>query len=290
MTSIIQQMKNNINYKINTFISNPEADKFAKEEAERKKKEEQRALVEKQTAERLVRQKAKSKNESDKLLKSEPGIDKIESIFTKLNPKTDEEEEYVDVSWKLWSDGRKDDNYVAKKKDFDEFVNSVDPEFLKTLYKNYEEAQKEAEERAEKANFSSQRFVKTTWNTFLSIFFSVIKFLLGILAVSFAVNLNLYKSWQYRLLYAIFAYRFWFIVIPYVLFYRWAWLKKKPKFYSLIPLVPLRFENYFLSQFYSWLSYKPDDEIEAQKEWVTWQKEQDEAAKKENEEIKKEKE
>jgi hypothetical protein len=274
MASIIQQMKNNLVFKVNSMISNPEADAYAKKQEEEKNKEAERAAREKETAERMARQKAKSKKETEKLLKTEPGIHRIESIYTKPD-KDGDDEEYVDVSWKPWPNGNKDANYNAKKRDFDALVNSVDAELLKTLYATYEKEKKQAEERARKANFSVQRLAKTSWDTFLSIFFSTVKILLGILAVSFATNLNLYKQWPYRLLYAIFAYRFWFVVIPYVLLYRWAWLKKQPKFYSLIPMVPLRFENRLMAQFFSWLSFKPDDEINAQREWITWKKEQD---------------
>lgn len=274
MASIIQQMKKNVMFKFNNLISNPEADAYAKKEEDIKKKEAEQAVNEKLTTERIERQKTKSKKESEKLLKTDPGVHRIESIYVKQNKQGDDEE-YVDVSWKAWPNGNKDNNYVAKKKDFDAFVNSVDPELLKGLYVTYEREQKNAEERVKKANFSVERLAKTSWDTFLSIFFATVKILLGILAVSFATNLNLYKQWTYRLLYAVFAYRFWFVVIPYVLLYRWAWLKKQPKFYSLIPLVPLRFENRLMAQFFSWLSYKPDDEIDAQREWLTWKKERE---------------
>ncbi len=274
MSSIITAMKNKVAYKVNQLVSDPEAEEFAKEAADRKKKEEERLAKEKASAERLARQKAKSKKETEKLLKSDPGVDKIEQIYTKQNL-DGEDEEYVDVSWKPYADGRKDANYTVKKVEFDALVNTVDPEFLKQLYADYEKRQKQAEERQEKANFSTKRMAKHTWETFWSIFRKVIGILLGILAASLAVNLNLYKHWPYRVLYAVFAYFYWYLVIPYVFLYRWFWLGKQPKFYSLLPLVPLRFENRYMAQFYSWLSYKPDDEIESQKEWLTWKKEHD---------------
>lgn len=266
MSSIIQQMKNNVAYKVHTLVSNPDAEAHAQKEAEAKKREAERAAAEKETAERIARQKARTKKESERLLKSEPGLNRIESLYTKVVDGDDVE--YVEVSWKPWKDGRQDKPYVAKKTDFDAFVNAVDPELLKSLYATYEKEQKRAEDRAEKANFSAGRLAKTTWETFLNLFLTILKTLLGIFGASLATNLNLYKPWPYRLLYAIFGFLFWFIVIPYVLLYRWAWLKKQPKFYALIPLVPLRFENRFLAFFYSWLSYKPDAEIEAQKEWL----------------------
>jgi hypothetical protein len=275
MASIIQQMKNNIAFKINSLVSNPEADAYAAKEAENKKRKAERDLAEKESAERLARQRAKSKRESEILLKTNPGVDRIESIYTKTNDAGDEED-FVDVSWKPRADGTRDKNFVTKKRDFDSFVNSVDPELLKTLYATYEQEQKDAQRRVEKANFSVARMTKTTFSNFWSIFSAVLKVLIGILAASLATNLNLYKPWLYRILYAIFAYRYWFLVLPYVFLYRWAYLKKQPVFYSLIPLVPLRFENRFLSQFYSWLSYKPDDEIASQKEWLQWKKEHEE--------------
>lgn len=259
---------------MNQLVSDPEAETFAKEAAEKKKKEEERIAKEKASAERIARQKTKTKKETEKLLKSDPGVDKIEQIYTKQLP-DGEEEEYVDVSWKPYTDGRKDTNYTVKKTEFDALVNTVDSEFLKQLYADYDTRQKQAKEREEKANFSTKRMAKQTWETFWSIFRKVIGILLGILAASLAVNLNLYKHWPYRILYAVFGYFYWYLVIPYVYLYRWFWLGKQPKFYSLLPLVPLRFENRYVAQFYSWLSYKPDDEIESQKEWLTWQKEQE---------------
>ncbi len=267
-------MKNKVAYKVNQLVSDPEAEKFAKEAGEKKKKEEEKKAREKANSERLERQKGKNKQEAEKLLLYEPGVKKIERIYTEKSEEGDDID-YVEVSWKSWSDGRKDPNYISKKSEFDALVNSVNPDLLKEFYGEYDKRQKEEAERITKANFSTKRLATITWKTFWDIFGKVILILLGILAASLAVNLNLYKSWLYRILYAVFAYRYWFVVIPYVYLYRWAWLGKKPKFYSLLPLVPLRLEGNLLPKLYSWMSYKPDDEIDSQREWLTWKKEQE---------------
>lgn len=87
------------------------------------------------------------------------------------------------------------------------------------------------------------------------------------LGSSLAVNLNVYKNWAYRLLYAIYGGIFCLIVIPYVLFYRWLWLGKKPKFYSLMPLFPYHWDNRFMQIVFGWISYRPDADIDSLREW-----------------------
>jgi hypothetical protein len=88
----------------------------------------------------------------------------------------------------------------------------------------------------------------------------------GVLGASLATNLNIYKPSLFRILYAIYGFLFFFIVIPYVIGYRYFWLGKKPKFYGLIPLVPYHFDNPIAAFFLSWMSYRPDDARNL-KEW-----------------------
>lgn len=95
----------------------------------------------------------------------------------------------------------------------------------------------------------------------------VFVFLLGgVLGSSLATNLNVYKPSLFRILYAIYGFFFFFLVIPYVIGYRYFWLGKKPKFYGLIPLVPYHFDNPIAAFFLSWMSYKPDEALNL-KEW-----------------------
>jgi hypothetical protein len=281
MSSIIQAMKNKVAYKINNLVSDPEAEKFAKEAEQRRKEEEKKKESEKEEAERQKRSNMEFTKQVKKVAMKEPGIDKIERIYSKKIEGKDEEEEWIDISFRPYPDGRKEPIFSTEKKLFDIFFGSKyhdDKElndFIKKLYDDYDKRQKQEVERITKANFSTKRLATITWKTFWDIFGKVILILLGILAASLAVNLNLYKSWLYRILYAIFSYKYWFVVIPYVYLYRWAWLGKKPKFYSLLPLVPLRLEGNLLPKLYSWMSYKPDDEIDSQREWLTWKKEQE---------------
>jgi cation transport ATPase len=129
---------------------------------------------------------------------------------------------------------------------------------------------KEAEERSK---FSFTRLFGTVFGTFLTIFLIFLLFFCGVLGASLATNLNLYHSAPYRVLYAIYGFLFFFLVIPYVLGYRWFWKGKQPRFYSLIPLVPYHLDNRFIAFLFSWLSYKPDDQIDSLKEWMKEQEE-----------------
>lgn len=99
----------------------------------------------------------------------------------------------------------------------------------------------------------------------ITLCFALIVF--GLLGSSLATNLNIYKSGYFRTLYAIYGFIFFFIVIPYVFGYRWWWMGSKPRFYSFIPLVPYRFENRWAQLFLSWMSFRPEDSIDALKEW-----------------------
>lgn len=130
-------------------------------------------------------------------------------------------------------------------------------------------AEKAAAEAAEleRANFESGRLVKRvfgTAGTILLVFFTVV---LGVYGASLATNLNIYRNFWYRLLYTIYGFLGFFIVIPYVLLYRWWWLGKKPRFYALLPLIPYHLDNRIAQLLFSWLSFKPDDQMAALKEW-----------------------
>lgn len=130
-----------------------------------------------------------------------------------------------------------------------------------------DERQKAEQARKDRATFSITRMFGST----LGIMFTILLvFLLVVFAVfgsSLAVNLNVHKPMAYKILYAIYGFLFFFLVIPYVLLYRWFWMGKRPKFYSLIPIIPYRINNPWLALFISWMSYKPDDDVELLKEW-----------------------
>jgi hypothetical protein len=122
-------------------------------------------------------------------------------------------------------------------------------------------------EREAKAKFSGSRLagkVAGIVGTILLCFFLVIG---GIYGSSLATNLNLYRSWPYRVLYAVYGFIFFPIVVVYVLGYRWFWLGRKPRYYGLIPLVPEPFTRPILQTLLGWLTYVPDDAVHALEEW-----------------------
>jgi uncharacterized membrane protein YdbT with pleckstrin-like domain len=123
---------------------------------------------------------------------------------------------------------------------------------------------KAAEERK---TFSFTRLLGTAGGIFFTIILVFLLFFGAVLGASLATNLNLYLPTPYRILYAIYGFLLFFLVIPYVLGYRWFWKGKRPRFYSLIPLIPYHLDNRFAAFLFSWLSYKPDDQVDSLMEW-----------------------
>ena len=119
----------------------------------------------------------------------------------------------------------------------------------------------------ERAEFSASRLFGNVLSTTMKIVLAFLLVVGGVYGSSLATNLNLYHEAPYRVLYAIYGFLFFLLVIPYVLLYRWWWKGLKPRFYSLIPLVPYHFDNYYAGILLSWMSYRPDDRIESLKEW-----------------------
>jgi uncharacterized membrane protein len=112
----------------------------------------------------------------------------------------------------------------------------------------------------ERATFSTKRLFSRAFGVLekvLRVFFWIA---LAVFGSSLATNLNVYRDWPYRLLYAIYGAIFFFVVIPYVLLWRWAFQKKRPRFYALIPLIGSPIENHFLAVLLSWFTFKTDDE------------------------------
>lgn len=131
-----------------------------------------------------------------------------------------------------------------------------------------QERDKLAAEQEARGKFDLGRLTGNALGTALNIVLILVLVGLGTFGASLATNLNLYKPTTYRVLYAIYGFFFFFVVIPYCIGYRWWWNGHQPRFYALIPLVPYKFENRWMGIFFSWLSYKPDDEIEQLKEWL----------------------
>lgn len=126
---------------------------------------------------------------------------------------------------------------------------------------------KEAADRAARSKFDTGRFVKKVTGTTTTILLWFAGIAGAIYGAHLATNLNLYRSWPYRVLYAIYGAIFFPVVILYVLGYRWFWKGKKPRYYALLPLIPYFINQPVLAKLLSWMSYKPDDVIEAYQEW-----------------------
>ena len=110
--------------------------------------------------------------------------------------------------------------------------------------------------------FSVERMFKRAFGVTLQILHVFIFIALGIFGASLATNLNVYRDWPYRVLYLIYGFVFCFIVIPYVLLWRWAYLKQRPRFYSLFPIIGMHFDHPMTAALLSWLSFKPDADME----------------------------
>lgn len=129
-----------------------------------------------------------------------------------------------------------------------------------------EKAKAEAEQK-ERETFDSGRLVGRVFGTIGQILLVFVILVFGVFGASLATNLNLYRSAPFRILYAIYGFLFFWIVIPYVLLYRWWWQGHKPRFYALLPIIPYHLDHPWAALLFSWLSYKPDDRIAALKEW-----------------------
>ena len=126
---------------------------------------------------------------------------------------------------------------------------------------------KKAEELAARKEFRAGRFAGKVVGIISTILFGFAMVAGGIYGAHLATNANLYRSWPYRLLYAFYGFIFFPIVVVYMLGYRWWWQGKKPQYYALLPLIPYFINQPILARLFSWMSYKPDDEIRALQEW-----------------------
>jgi hypothetical protein len=120
----------------------------------------------------------------------------------------------------------------------------------------------------ERENFEAGRLAKRVFGTIGTILLVFLLVVLGVYGASLASNLNIYRNAWFRVLYTIYGFLGFFVVIPYVLLYRWWWNGKKPRFYSLIPLIPYHLDNRLAQTLFGWLSFRPDDQIDALKEWI----------------------
>lgn len=133
--------------------------------------------------------------------------------------------------------------------------------------KDDDEAAAKEEAAKERAKFDIVRLLGRVFGIVSQIVGIFLILSLCVLGSSLATNLNVYHEWPTRLLYAIYGFLFFWLVIPYVLLYRWYWKGLRPRYYALVPLVPYHFDNYYAALLFSWLSFKPDDVIPTLEEW-----------------------
>jgi hypothetical protein len=121
---------------------------------------------------------------------------------------------------------------------------------------------------ARKDEFSVSRLLSNAANR--SVTYIVLGLLLFFACIgsSMAVNLNMYKSTPFKVLYAIYGFLFGFVVVPYVLLYRWYWQGKQPKYYGFIPFVPGFFTRPWVQFLLGWLTYKKDEHMGNTQEWI----------------------
>lgn len=115
--------------------------------------------------------------------------------------------------------------------------------------------------------FSIGRLFANATNYAISIACITIGTFICMISSSMAVNLNIYKSYPYKILYAIFGFIFSLVVIPYVIGYRWLYKGKKPRYYGFLPFIPRYFKNYYIQMLFGWLTYRPDEQIWELQEW-----------------------
>jgi len=121
----------------------------------------------------------------------------------------------------------------------------------------------------EQDTFSTSRMLGSILNTALSVFFSLLTIFCILISASLAVNLNIYKPVPFRILYAIYGSLFPYIVLPYVLLYRWMYLGKRPQYYGFLPFIPRFFVHRPIQFLFGWLTFKPDIHMWELQEWRT---------------------
>jgi len=125
-----------------------------------------------------------------------------------------------------------------------------------------EAEQKEAEPE-DMNKFSVNRLFKRALDITLQIVKVFVLIALILFGASLATNLNIYRTLPYRIFYAFYGALFFFVVIPYVLLWRWAYKGKRPKFYGLLPILDFQISNPILAALFSWMSFQPDEEMYA---------------------------
>ena len=121
---------------------------------------------------------------------------------------------------------------------------------------------------AAKDQFSVSRLLSTAVGKAASFVILGTLLFLACLGSSMAVNLNMYKSTPFKVLYAIYGFLFGFVVVPYVLLYRWWWLGKQPTYFGFLPFIPGFFVRPQVQFLLGWLTYKKDPHMGDTQEWI----------------------
>jgi hypothetical protein len=128
-------------------------------------------------------------------------------------------------------------------------------------------AAKAAADEKMKDEFSVTRLLGNATSYAVAIAMITLFLFICMIGSSMAVNLNIYKSYPYKLLYTIYGFLFAIIVVPYVVGYRWLYKGKRPKYYGFLPFIPRYFTNHYVQMLFGWLTYRPDEHIWDLQEW-----------------------
>jgi hypothetical protein len=126
---------------------------------------------------------------------------------------------------------------------------------------------KRAADQAAQNEFNMGRFLGKILGIVAIVLLYFLVFAGAIYGAHLATNLNVYRTWSFRVLYAVYGFLFFPLVILYVIGYRYWWNGKKPRFYALLPLIPYFINNPLLAFFFSWMSFKPDAYMDTLQEW-----------------------
>ena len=121
---------------------------------------------------------------------------------------------------------------------------------------------------AKKDEFSISRLLSNAAGRAIGFIILGTLLFLACLGSSMAVNLNMYKSTPFKVLYAIYGFMFGFVVVPYVLIYRWWWLGKQPAYFGFLPFIPGFFVRPQVQFLLGWLTYKKDPHMGDTQEWI----------------------
>jgi hypothetical protein len=100
------------------------------------------------------------------------------------------------------------------------------------------------EKQVEDNKINTPRLIKKIVTITLTIILIVIFLWGAFLGAVYSTNLNIYRSFSFRVFYAIFGAIFWIIVVPYGWIYRKWWLGESLKLHGYIPLIDEPVENW----------------------------------------------